>query len=270
MQVNAGGKQMLQGSFNLHKKDSDKEEQSNVIKKEDGNNYDKTIEGLEEQMKSIRDNDTDDDETKKQKIKAIQEKIKEIRRLKQEEELKKLKNEDKNKNKVSEEQVYQKNADGDKLTLSDEMQEILKGERKIKNQEEKKQLRTELAAEKDILEKQIEKDRERNKSASRALISEASIEEDLSGGKLPEGVTQYDLDKMDYISFDAKHKDKDVEKLEEAIERIDNNEVEKLDKTEEEKSKSVTEILPTIDEKEKAEDVTTEEEKTTAETEVIQ
>ncbi len=245
MQINAGNKQMLQGSFNIRKKNSDKDEQSNVIKKKDENQYEKTIKGLEEQMKEIRMNDTDDAEVKKQKIKGLQDKIKELRKLQQEEEMKKLNNEDKKKNET--ENVYQKNADGDKLTLSDQMKEMLKGERKVKKQEEKSQLKTKLETKASMLETQIEKDKGRNKSASNAVRAEASVTEK-EPGKLPDGITERDLEKMDYAGYDAKHNGKELDKLKEAIERIDNNEVDKLDKTEEDESKNVFETVPEIEE----------------------
>ncbi len=241
MQVNSASKQLLQGSFNLRKKDSDKEGNSNILKKDDGNNYEKTIKGLEEQMKSVSANENYDPDTKKEKIKAIQDQIKEIRKLKQDEELKKLKSEESVQGK--DENVYLKNDDGDTVTLSDNMMQIIKDDNKVKKQEEQSLLKSKLEGKANRLESEIEKDRGRNKSMSNGILAEASITE-----KMPEGISKQDLKRMDYNGFDAKHKGEDVEELKEAIERIENNEVEKLDKSDDDKSKNVSEVETTPEE----------------------
>ncbi len=232
MNINISQKTMIQGSFNLHNKKTD-DESKNVVKKLDKNNYEDKIKGIEETIKSVQANETDDADAKKEKIQALQDQIKELRRLQQQEELQKLKYEKENK----EENPYLQNSDGDKVTLSDQMKEMIKGDRVVKKQEEKAQLKTDLEAKANRLGLEIENDRGRNKSVSNRLNAQASVD-----GEATKNLTEKDLKRMDYYGYDAKHKGKDLEELEENIEKLDNNELEKITKdgeTEKDKDKKV-------------------------------
>ncbi len=245
MNINISQKPMLQGSFNIKNKDT--ENSKNILKSQNKNNYDDRIKGLEAEIESIQTNEKDDAETKKQKIKALQDEIKEIRKLQQKEELEKLKSEDKNKD----EKPYMENTDGDKLTLSEQMKDMIKADREIKNQEEKSLIKKELEAKETTIEIEIENDRTRNKSESNKAIAQASVDDELAYG-LPKGVSQRELDKMDYNGFDTKHKDKDLEKIKDAIDNLEENEIEQLSKEDEKDKKE--EVAPKIDDKELTED----------------
>ncbi len=228
MGINIANKPILQGSFNLQTKKSEKDEQKNVIKNKNENDYEEKIKGIEEKIKNVQASELDDADTKKEKIKALQDEIKELRRLQHEEEIQKLKSE-KEKNENAE-KPYQENADGDKLTLSDQMKEMIKGERTVKKQEEKAKIKKELEVKASMVEIGIENARGLNKSASNKLLAEMSIGQEVSRENLPESISREDLEEMDYKMYDTMHNGKELEELKEAIENLDDNEWEKLAK----------------------------------------
>ncbi len=167
MNVRMNTNQVVQGSFSSNIKNNQNnkvDNKNNNGNKENknasmnaANSYSKMIENIQEQMKKVQENEVFDDKTKKEMLKDLQKKIEEVRKLEQEEKTKKLQG--KQGNKGDGEENVAENADGDKLTLSDDMMAMLKDDDKIKKLEEKDATKKEMLSEARLLKSEIEFDK---------------------------------------------------------------------------------------------------------------
>lgn len=177
MNVNNNSNNIMQGSFNFNNKNKKvDEEQNKTVLNNGGNSYDKMIGNLQEQIKKVQESD-DDAETKKTKISDLQKQIENTKKLKQEQEAQNLAKESK---KLTEEKPYAQSKDGDKLMLSEDMQNMLKSDIKLDKLEEKDALKTEMKGESEILASEIETDKGRGVDTAKKEEQLADLQEKLS------------------------------------------------------------------------------------------
>ncbi len=172
MNVN-NNRQMMLGSFSSNQKDklANRGEKENLNKNLNKNSsslnaadkFTKMIENIQEQMKKVQENDSYDTETKKLKMEELQKQMEEIKKLEQEEKLSKMNPE----KKTNEEKNHAENADGDKLTLSEEMESILKDEVSLDKLKNKETIKNKMKGEERLLNREIEVDKSRGANTER-------------------------------------------------------------------------------------------------------
>ncbi len=165
MNVNLNSNRVMLGSFASNQKDRaiNKDENKNSTNIGNSNSYSKMIESIQEQMKKVQENDAYDVDMKKSKMEELQKQLEEIRKMEQEEKTSKLTSE----KKVEEDKSHAENSDGDKLTLSEEMENLLKDDVAFDKLKSKNAVQKEMKGEVNVLKREIEVDKGRGANTER-------------------------------------------------------------------------------------------------------
>ncbi len=210
MNVTGTNYQLMKSSFATEqKKNATLKEQREEEKKSSGlsftSNYEDMIENIQEQIKKVNENQDFDEDTKKAKLKELQDQIDEIRNLQEMEKTRKLEEAQAEKEEASKKKVEERNKlektntvdeskDGDLLILSENAKDLIKSDLALDKLEAKDSMRKELKAETKMLKNQIEIDQGRG--------------------------------------VESKHKAEDLDKLESNLDAINNEEKPKIETSE--------------------------------------
>ncbi len=176
MKISSNSNSIMQGSFSsnqkMNKVSKEDDKNKNSLNGNIGNSYTKMIENIEEQMKKLQESDAYDEETKKAKLKELQKQIEDIRKMEQEEKTGKLGKDEK----AKEEKSKNENIDGDKLTLSEDMEKMLKDDVALDKLKAKNAVHKEMKGEARVLQSEIDIDKGmgRNTERKEDRVSEIS------------------------------------------------------------------------------------------------
>ncbi len=196
MKITGQNYQLMKSSFaNEQKKENsikEKKSEQKDSKNINGatNNFDEMIEKIQEQIKKVNENSNYDEETKKAKLKELQDQIDEIKKLQELERTRKLEEAQAEKEEASKKKVEEKNKlentttvdeskDGDLLILSEDAKDIIKSDIKLDKLEQKDSIRKELKAEARLLENQIDIDQGRGVESEKKASQLEKLEDNI-------------------------------------------------------------------------------------------
>lgn len=194
MKIDMNSNPLMQGQLssgqlnkNVKNKDDNGQNQSsnNIM-----SSYDKMVRSIEEQMEKIQADENYDADTKKQKLDELKTQIEDIRKAENEAEIKDAGLLDNDK-KAQDKSKYNENIDGDKFTLSDEMEDMIKKDSELNKNEEKHSMKVKFEGSANILKSEIETDKGRGVDTQKKEEKLQSLQEkmkELDENKLDENV----------------------------------------------------------------------------------